>query len=50
MTTRQEGLTKTYNRVHNPDEHAEDIQRLRELRVEMDEAKEIAKAIRARAT
>lgn len=38
MTARQEGLTKTYNRVHNPDEHAEDIQRLRELRIEMDRA------------
>ena len=42
MTARQEGLTKTYNRVHNPDEHAEDIQRLRELRIEMDRAVALA--------
>jgi hypothetical protein len=38
MQSRQEGLTKTYNRFHNPDEEAEDIERLRELHVEMDEA------------
>ncbi len=37
MQSRQEGLTKTYNRFHNPDETAEDIERLRELHVEMDE-------------
>ena len=33
MLDRQEGLTKTYNRVHDPDEHADDIARLRELHV-----------------
>ena len=38
MQSRQEGLTKTYNRFHNPDESAEDIERLRELHVEMDRA------------
>lgn len=38
MQTRQEGLTKTYNRFHNPDETATDIQQLRELHVEMDNA------------
>ncbi len=38
MLTRQEGLTKTYNRFHNPDETAADIQRLRDLHVEMDNA------------
>ena len=38
MLTRQEGLTKTYNRFHNPDEHAPDIVKLRELHKEMDEA------------
>ncbi len=38
MQTRQEGLTKTYNRFHNPDETAADIQQLRELHVEMDYA------------
>ena len=38
MLTRQEGLTKTYNRFHNPDESAADIQRLRDLHVEMDRA------------
>ena len=37
MLTRQEGLTKTYNRFHNPEETAEDILTLRELHKEMDE-------------
>ncbi|MEO7019122.1 MAG: DNA methyltransferase, partial [Ktedonobacteraceae bacterium] len=37
MLTRQEGLTKTYNRFHNRDEHAADIGQLRELHREMDE-------------
>ena len=36
MLDRWEGLTKTYNRFHNPKETAEDIRRLRELHVEMD--------------
>ncbi len=36
--TRREGLTKIYNRVHDPDEASEDIVRLRELHVEMDKA------------
>ena len=38
MLSRQEGLTKTYNRLHDPHETAEDIVRLRELHKEMDEA------------
>src|SRR5260370_30329793 len=38
MLARQEGLTKTYNRFHDPEERAEDIARLRELHREMDEA------------
>ena len=38
MLDRQEGLTKTYNRVHDPDEHADDIAQLRELHVELDYA------------
>ncbi len=38
MLQHQEGLTKTYDRFHNPDEGAEDIQRLRDLHVEMDRA------------
>ncbi len=38
MLTRWEGLTKTYNRFHNPEELAEDILMLRELHKEMDEA------------
>jgi hypothetical protein len=38
MLARQEGLTTTYNRFHNPDETSADIQRLRELHVEMDQA------------
>ncbi len=42
MLARQEGLTKTYNRFHDPQETTEDIVRLRELHKEMDEA--VAKA------
>jgi len=38
MLTRQEGLTKTYNRFHDPHEMAGDIVHLRELHKEMDEA------------
>jgi len=36
MQTRQEGLTKTYNRFHNPKEIAADIKKLRELHIAMD--------------
>ncbi len=38
MLSRQEGLTKTYNRFHDPHEKAEDIARLRAMHVEMDRA------------
>jgi hypothetical protein len=38
MLARQEGLTKTYNRFHDPDEAIADIQKLRQLHVEMDHA------------
>jgi hypothetical protein len=38
MLDRQEGLTQTYNRFHDPEESAADIVRLRELHVEMDRA------------
>ncbi len=38
MLDRQEGLTKTYNRIHNPNELASDIVRLRQLHAEMDRA------------
>lgn len=38
MLARQEGLTKTYNRFHNPKEASDDIQALRDLHVEMDRA------------
>jgi hypothetical protein len=38
MLVRQEGLTKTYNRFHDPDETSADIQTLRQLHVEMDNA------------
>ena len=38
MKTRQEGLTATYNRFHNEDETAPDIQKLRELHIKMDNA------------
>ena len=42
MLTRQQGLTKTYNRFHNPDEQSPDIIKLRELHVEMDQAVAVA--------
>lgn len=38
MLARQLGLTKTYNLFHNPACQDEDIQRLRQLHVEMDRA------------
>jgi hypothetical protein len=38
LLDRQEGLTKTYNRIHDPDEQADDIARLRELHVQLDYA------------
>jgi hypothetical protein len=38
MLSCQQGLTKTYNRFHNRDETAADIQQLRELHIEMDNA------------
>jgi hypothetical protein len=38
MVARNEGMTKTYNRFHNPTETADDIQRLRELHTAMDRA------------
>jgi hypothetical protein len=38
MTARNEGLTKTYNRVHDRNEKSPDIIRLRELHDAMDRA------------
>lgn len=38
MYTRQEGLTKTYNRFHDPGDTSPDIAELRRLHVEMDQA------------
>jgi hypothetical protein len=38
MLARQQGLTATYNRFHNRDDRADDIETLRKLRVEMDHA------------
>jgi hypothetical protein len=38
MLDRQEGLTRTYNRVHDPGEHSDDIARLREIHVKLDYA------------
>ena len=38
MLSRHEGLTKTYNRFHDSDETSADIQKLRQLHVEMDNA------------
>lgn len=38
MKARQEGLTKTYNRFHNPLENGDDIVTLRQLHADMDDA------------
>ncbi|MCM1983779.1 Eco57I restriction-modification methylase domain-containing protein [Lyngbya confervoides] len=38
MRDREEGLTKTYNRFHDPDEQDEAIQTLRDLHIQMDQA------------
>ncbi|MCC7494459.1 MAG: hypothetical protein IT204_19030 [Fimbriimonadaceae bacterium] len=38
MVCHNEGLTKTYNRFHDPDERNPDLLRLRELHAEMDRA------------
>ena len=38
MLDRQEGLTTTYNRVHDPEEMADDIVELREIHVALDHA------------
>lgn len=38
MIDRQEGMTKTYNRFHDPDETSSEIMKLRELHDEMDRA------------
>jgi len=38
MVRTDNGLTKTYNRFHDPEDHSPDIQRLRELHAEMDAA------------
>jgi len=38
LVKRSEGLTQTYNRFHDPDETSADIQKLRDLHVEMDQA------------
>ena len=38
MVCNNEGMTKTYNRFHNPDERSLEIVRLRELHAEMDRA------------
>lgn len=38
MLSREEGLTKIYSRFHNSSESSDDIQKLRELYVEMDKA------------
>ena len=36
MKRNNEGLTKTYNRFHDPDERSSDIARLRQLHAAMD--------------
>jgi hypothetical protein len=42
MLDRWEGLTKTYNRVHDPDERADNIVELRRLHVQLDHAVAVA--------
>jgi hypothetical protein len=42
MLARQEGLTKTYNRFHDPDETSDDLQKLRQLHIELDHAVAVA--------
>jgi hypothetical protein len=42
MLDRWEGLTATYNRVHDPRERSEDIAKLRRLHVELDHAVAVA--------
>jgi len=42
MLNRQEGMTKTYNHFHDPEETSEDIQTLRILHVEMDQTVAVA--------
>jgi hypothetical protein len=42
MLERWEGLTKTYNRVHDPRERSGDIAELRRLHVELDRAVAVA--------
>lgn len=42
MRQRQEGLTAIDNRLHNPDETADGIQRLRDLQIAMDKAVAVA--------
>lgn len=36
MTRNQQGMTTTYHRVHNPDDHSPDIQLLRDLHMTLD--------------
>lgn len=38
MLARQEGMTKVYNSFHDPDDASADIQKLRDLHVQMDQA------------
>lgn len=42
MIRTNRGLTKTYNRIHDPDDHDADIQRLRDLHLELDHAVTVA--------
>lgn len=47
MVARNEGLTKTYNRFHDPAQQSTDIVRLRELHAEIDRAVLLAYAASA---
>ena len=42
MLDHREGLTKTYNRFHDPEESSADIQKLRDLHMEMDKQVAVA--------
>jgi hypothetical protein len=42
MIGRQQGMTKTYKRLFSPDDNSADIQKLRELHIEIDQAVAVA--------
>ena len=46
MVKNHEGLTKTYNRFHDPNETAPEILKLRELHTAMDRARNVSMTLR----